>query len=141
MCEIPNFHAVKDSGGDLAKQAELIRTGQFVMNGADNLVPYALFAGCDGLIWGGANIAPRTCVAIVDAASDGKWDEVRKLWALLEPVMNVISHGDYVQSVYAAAELTGYGAGNPRRPLRALASNKLPTIAASLESLIAKEAI
>lgn len=141
LCEIPNFHAVKDSGGDLAKQAELIRTGHFVMNGADSLVPYALFAGCNGLIWGGANFAPRTSVAIVEAASQGKWDEVRALWKLVEPAMNLISQGDYVQSVYAAAELTGYGAGNPRRPLRALAADKLPAIKASLETLLAKEAI
>jgi 4-hydroxy-tetrahydrodipicolinate synthase len=141
LTEIPGFLAVKDSGGDLAKQAELIRTGRFVMNGADNLVPYALFAGCDGLIWGGANFAPRTCLALVEAAAQKKWDEVREIWKLLEPAMNVISQGDYVQSVYVAAELTGYGAGAPRKPLRALASDKVPAIKAALEALLDREAI
>ena len=29
--------------------------------------------------------------------------------------MNLIWQGDYVQTVYAAAEITGYGAGQPRR--------------------------
>lgn len=52
LCEIPNFCAVKDSSGDLGKQASLIRTGLPVMNGADHPVPFALFAGCSGLIWG-----------------------------------------------------------------------------------------
>ena len=42
LCEIPNFHTVKDSSGDLGKQASLIRTGLPVINGADPLVPYAL---------------------------------------------------------------------------------------------------
>ncbi|WFU12076.1 dihydrodipicolinate synthase family protein (plasmid) [Rhizobium sp. CB3090] len=139
--EIPGFCAVKDSGGDLAKQAALIRTGRFVMNGADPLVPYALYAGCDGLIWGGANFAPRTCVALVNAAAERKWDEVRELWKILEPAMGLIWEGDYVQSVYTAAELTGYGAGVPRKPFRGLASEKVPLLRKSLEALMEREAI
>lgn len=139
--EIPGFCAVKDSGGDLGKQAALIRTGRFVMNGADPLVPYALYAGCDGLIWGGANFAPKTCVALVEAAAERKWDEVRALWKILEPAMGLIWEGDYVQSVYAAADLIGYGAGVPRKPLRALAPEKLPVLRRSLEALVEREAI
>ncbi|ULR46987.1 dihydrodipicolinate synthase family protein [Rhizobium sp. K102] len=139
--EIPGFSAVKDSSGDLTKQAGLIRTGRFVMNGADPLVPYALYAGCDGLIWGGANFAPKTSVALVEAASQRKWDEVRELWNILEPAMGLIWEGDYVQSVYAAADMVGYGAGVPRKPLRALASEKLPALRRSLAPLMEREAI
>lgn len=140
LCAIPNFCAVKDSGGDLGKQASLIRTGLPVMNGADNLVPFALFAGASGLIWGGANFAPRTCFALVAAATAGKWDEARKIWSALEPAMSLIWEGDYVQSVYAAAELTGCGAGNPRKPLRPLPAERIETLRAALGDLIALEA-
>ncbi|ANM14910.1 MULTISPECIES: dihydrodipicolinate synthase family protein [unclassified Rhizobium] len=139
--DISGFCAVKDSSGDLGKQAALIRSGRFVMNGADPLVPYALYAGCDGLIWGGANFAPKTSVALVEAAAQRKWDEVRELWKILEPAMGLIWEGDYVQSVYAAAELIGYGAGAPRKPLRALAPEKLPALRRALEPLIEREAI
>ena len=141
LSEIPGFCAVKDSGGDLGKQAELIRTGKFVMNGADNLVPYALYAGCHGLIWGGANFAPKTCLSIVDAAAKGNWAEVRELWKLLEPAMALISEGEYVQTVYAAAQLIGYGAGSPRKPLRGLSSGRIPAVRRSLETLMEQEAI
>jgi 4-hydroxy-tetrahydrodipicolinate synthase len=136
---IPNFCTVKDSSGDLAQQTDLIRTGHPVMNGADPLSPYALFAGAGGLIWGGANFAPRTCVALVAAAKERRWDEVREIWRVLEPAMNLIWQGDYVQSVYAAAEITGYGAGAPRRPLRALAAEKLGDLRAALGDLVARE--
>jgi 4-hydroxy-tetrahydrodipicolinate synthase len=68
LCEIPEFLAVKDSSGDLSKQAVLIRTGLPVMNGADPLMPYAMYAGARGLIWGGANFAPKTCTQFVTAA-------------------------------------------------------------------------
>lgn len=140
LSEIPGFCSVKDSSGDLAKQAALIRTGLPVMNGADPLVPYALYAGARGLIWGGANVAPKTCVAMVEAASAGRWDEAREIWRLLEPLMSLIWEGDYVQSVYAAAELTGYGAGHPRRPLSRLAPHKLDRLKRALGDLAEREA-
>ena len=109
------------------------------MNGADPLVPYALLAGASGLIWGGANFAPRTCVALVRAANERRWDDAREIWRVLEPAMNLIWQGDYVQSVYAAAAITGYGAGTPRRPLRALGADKLETLKAALGDLVARE--
>jgi 4-hydroxy-tetrahydrodipicolinate synthase len=53
--------------------------------------------------------------------------------------MSLIWQGDYVQSVYAAAELTGYGAGNPRRPLARLSADKIDVLKVALEPLIALE--
>lgn len=139
--EIGNFVSVKDSSGDLAAQASLIRTGLPTMNGADPLVPYALYAGCAGLIWGGASIAPRSCVRFVDAALAGQWELARELWRDLEPLMSLIWQGDYVQSVYAASALTGYGAGDPRRPLARLAADKLAALESAVAPLLAHERV
>ena len=135
LCEIPNFIGVKDSSGDLAAQASLMRTGLPVMNGADPLAPYALFAGCAGLIWGGANMAPKTCVALVRAAREKRWDDAREIWRQLEPVMSLIWQGDYVQSVYAGAQITGYDAGQPRRPLARLPAQKTEALREALSAL------
>ncbi|QXH45307.1 dihydrodipicolinate synthase family protein [Pseudomonas xanthosomatis] len=140
LSQIPNFVSVKDSSGDLAAQAALIRTGLPTMNGADPLAPYALYAGAAGLIWGGANMAPRSCVAFVNAALQKQWDRARDLWRDIEPAMSLIWQGDYVQSVYAGAELAGYGAGNPRRPLARLGADKAATLEAALAPLLAREA-
>lgn len=139
LAQIPNFLTVKDSSGDLAAQASLIRTGLPVMNGADTLVPYALYAGASGLIWGGANFAPKTCLAVVKAAAEGRWADARTLWKKLEPIMSLIWAGDYVQSVYAAADLTGFGAGSPRKPLRALPADRIAAVREALGELIALE--
>lgn len=139
LCTIPEFLAVKDSSGDLAKQAALVRTGLPMMNGADPLVPYAMYAGVGGLIWGGANFAPKTCVELVTAAQEHRWDDAREIWRLLEPAMSLIWEGDYVQSVYAAAEMTGYGAGNPRRPLSRLSASKLDALRNAVGPLVARE--
>jgi 4-hydroxy-tetrahydrodipicolinate synthase len=139
LCEIPEFLAVKDSSGDLAKQAALVRTGLPVMNGADPLVPYAMYAGVRGLIWGGANFAPKTCVELVAAAQEHRWDDAREIWRVLEPAMSLIWQGDYVQSVYAASAMTGYGAGNPRRPLSRLSAAKSDVLRAALGELVERE--
>lgn len=104
------------------------------------LAPYALYAGAQGLIWGGAAIAPKTCVKLVELIGRGEWAAAREPWRLLEPVMSLIWEGDYAQSVYAAAELTGYGAGHPRRPLSRLTPHKLARLEAALGSLVEHEA-
>lgn len=135
LCEIRNFVGVKDSSGDLAAQVSLMRTGLPVMNGADPLAPYAMFAGCAGLIWGGANMAPKTCVALVRAAREKRWDDAREIWRQLEPVMSLIWQGDYVQSVYAGAQITGYDAGQPRRPLARLPAQKTEALREALSAL------
>lgn len=139
LCEIPEFLAVKDSSGDLSKQAALVRTGLPVMNGADPLVPYAMYAGVRGLIWGGANFAPKTCVELVAAAQEHRWDVAREIWRVLEPAMSLIWQGDYVQSVYAASAMTGYGAGNPRRPLSRLSAAKSDVLRGALGELVERE--
>ncbi|WP_138471527.1 dihydrodipicolinate synthase family protein [Poseidonocella sp. HB161398] len=124
LAELPNFLAVKDSGGDLAAQAELIATGLPVMNGADPLAIHSAFAGAAGMIWGGANIAPRSCLAMLAAAQAGDWDRAREIWGVLRPLMALIWRGDYVQTVYAAAAMAGYDAGSPRRPLSRLSGDR-----------------
>ncbi|RQZ12361.1 dihydrodipicolinate synthase family protein [Burkholderia sp. Bp9031] len=139
LCQIPEFLAVKDSSGDLAKQAALVRTGLPMMNGADPLVPYAMYAGVSGLIWGGANFAPKTCLELVAAAQERRWVDAREIWRLLEPAMSLIWEGDYVQSVYAAAEMTGYGAGNPRRPLSRLSAAKRDALQTAVGALVERE--
>ena len=136
LAGIPNFAAVKDSSNDFAGMTDLIRTGVPVMNGMDCLVPYAAYAGVAGTIWGGANFAPIECVAVMEAIKREAWGEVRELWRSLAPVMNLICQDDFVQAVYAAAEMTGFPVGSPRRPLRALAPDKREPLRAALGELI-----
>ena len=55
--------------------------------------------------------------------------------------MSLIWQGDYVQSVYAASALTGYGAGDPRRPLARLAADKLAALESAVAPLLAHERV
>ena len=51
--------------------------------------------------------------------------------------MSLIREGDYVQSVHAAAALTGCGAGHPRKPLRALPADRVEALRSALGDLTA----
>ncbi|RWO48409.1 MAG: dihydrodipicolinate synthase family protein [Mesorhizobium sp.] len=140
LADIPGFVAVKDSSGDLRRQTALIETGLPVMNGSDLLIPYSLYAGCKGLILGSANYAPRTLVAVAEASSSGRWEDARRFWQPLPPVMRILGQGNYVQSIYAAAKLTGHDAGVPRKPNREASSDRVATIRESIGALIEAEA-
>lgn len=137
LIEIPNFISVKDSRADLSAEADLIRTGLPVLNGADSLAAAALYSGAAGLIWGGANIVPKAAVAFVDAAMRGDWELARQLWRPLEPLMSHLEKGDYVPSVFAAAEMAGYPAGSPRRPFSALSPEKRALLKPLVDELLA----
>jgi 4-hydroxy-tetrahydrodipicolinate synthase len=137
--KIPNFLTVKDSSGDMGKQADLIATGHYMMNGADTLAAAALYTGCHGLIWGGANFAPKTCLAIAEAGMAKDWKKLNEVWQPLQRAMSFIWAGDYVKKVYAAAEMMGYGAGIPRRPLSALAQDRLLEVRHAIEELVERE--
>lgn len=137
LVELPNFVSVKDSRGDLAAEADLIRTGLPVLNGADSLAAAALYSGAAGMIWGAANIVPAACVAFVGAAMAGEWERARELWRPLEPLMRHLEQGDYVQSVYAAAELTGFPAGAPRRPFGPLSAERRAALKPVVQELLA----
>ena len=139
LSALRNFCSVKDSSGDFTRQTNLIRTGFSVMNGADPFALYSLYAGCGGLIWGGANFAPRSCLAMIKAATAHKWEEARTIWRDIEPAMTHIWEADYVKTVYAACEIMGYGAGHPRRPLKALSQNRITTLHHILKPLAKRE--
>jgi len=135
LCELPNFYSVKDSSSDMTALQALIRTGGVMLNGADPLALFALYAGVEGLVWGGANFAPRSCVALYERAAAGDWEGARQVWDRLVPAMTAIWGPDYVASVYACSQMMGYGAGAPRSPLSRLDPARLPVLRAALEGL------
>ena len=135
--QLPNYCSIKDSSGDLVAQQRLINTGGPVINGCDPMALAALRSGAAGLIWGGANFAPRTCVALARAAKAGLWDKAQIIWERMSAAMHHISGSDYVASVYAAAQMTGFDFGYPRVPLRALSQEKQRALRVAMQPLLA----
>ena len=86
----PNVIGVKEASGDLSQMVDVIRRtreGFLVLSGDDNMT-YALMShGGDGVISVLSNIAPEQTHAMVAALQRGDYEEARRLYNELLPLM------------------------------------------------------
>ncbi|KAL2062531.1 hypothetical protein VTL71DRAFT_6797 [Oculimacula yallundae] len=94
-------------------------SGYMAFGGMCDFTAQTLVSGGSGIIAGGANVMPKTCVKVWDLYSKGKRDEAFAM-------QKVLSKGDWVLTKAAIAgtksaiqSYYGYG-GHPRRPLKRL---------------------
>ncbi|PBP24464.1 putative 4-hydroxy-2-oxoglutarate aldolase(Mitochondrion) [Diplocarpon rosae] len=94
-------------------------SGYMAFGGICDFTAQTLVSGGSGVIAGGANVMPKTCVKVWDLYVAGKKDEAFAL-------QKVLSKGDWVLTKAAIAgtksaiqSYYGYG-GHPRRPLKRL---------------------
>ncbi|PQE31138.1 dihydrodipicolinate synthetase protein [Rutstroemia sp. NJR-2017a WRK4] len=102
-----------------AKTAFEEGSGYMAFGGMCDFTAQTLVSGGSGIIAGGANVMPKTCVKIWNLYKEGKRDEAFEL-------QKVLSKGDWVLTKAAIAgtksaiqSYYGYG-GYPRRPLKKL---------------------
>lgn len=122
--ECSNLVAMKDSGNNPGNMADVISLcGDKInaLSGAADMILPTLMLGGKGAIVAIGNVAPRTCVNIVDAynASDVKAAGENQLRASF---VNKVVVRDYPQipAIKAAIIQMGLPAGHPRKPLTAL---------------------
>jgi len=120
--QLDHFNYIKDSAGDLTTHQEYLATGYKVLNGCDPTTLFALIAGAEGCIWGGANYMPRECVRLYQLVASGDYAAAMALWARMIPSLLYIWRGYYIPKVKAASRLRGFDGGAVRAPLRNLDS-------------------
>ncbi|EKD17391.1 uncharacterized protein L3040_008430 [Drepanopeziza brunnea f. sp. 'multigermtubi'] len=94
-------------------------SGYMAFGGMCDFTAQTLVSGGSGIIAGGANVMPKTCVKIWNLYTEGRQDEAFAM-------QKVLSKGDWVLTKAAIAgtksaiqSYYGYG-GHPRRPLKRL---------------------
>jgi 4-hydroxy-2-oxoglutarate aldolase len=117
----PNVFGMKDSGGDVAKLAELVRAthGQAFQIASGNFaatLPATTF-GVRCAVVAVANVAPRECVRLLALAEAGKDEEAASLHLALLPVARAVTARWGVPGLKAAMDLIGLAGGAPRAPL------------------------
>ena len=136
---IENLDYIKDSSGDFAHLQQLIEVGGGVLSGVDPFAPYALMAGCVGMIWGGANFMPHECAELYDLIAAGKHAEALALWGTMKLIsLWLWENGfdvDYLTGVKAAAQLTGRDLGPARKPLPPVPDQALQVMRQALSNL------
>jgi 4-hydroxy-2-oxoglutarate aldolase len=121
LAEHPNIAGMKDSGTDVAQISEYVhRTPPHftVLAGAAPTLFLSFCAGCDGAILAVAGVLPDMCVSLWEAVRDNRIGEARELQRRLLPIARSVGSVYGVAGLKAALELSGYGGGQPRPPLR-----------------------
>ena len=120
LSQHPNILGVKDSGGNLAKLGEIIRSarpGFQVLAGSAGFLYPALCVGAIGGVLALANIAPQQCCDIVSLFKYGKHEDARELQLRMIAPNAAVTARFGVPGLKAALDMLGYYGGPPRSPL------------------------
>ena len=126
-----NIAGLKDSGGNLAKLGEIVRSarpGFQVLAGSAGFLYPALCIGAVGGVLALANIAPQECCDIVELARYGKPEDARELQLRMIAPNAAITACFGVPGLKAAMEMMGYYGGPPRSPLLPLSDAQEETL-------------
>jgi 4-hydroxy-2-oxoglutarate aldolase len=116
----PNIAGVKDSGGNLAKVGQIVksaRPGFQVLAGSAGFLYPALCLGAIGGVLALANIAPKQCCDVLDYTKRGKHEEAKTLQLQLIAANTAVTSQFGIPGLKAAMDMIGMYGGNPRSPM------------------------
>ena len=116
----PNIAGVKDSSGNIAKLADVVRLagpGFQVLAGTGGFFFAGLTLGAVGGVLALANVAPQESVHIYELYKAGEWDKAADLQRRMLPVNAAVTGRFGIPGLKAALDLLGYYGGPVRSPL------------------------
>jgi 4-hydroxy-tetrahydrodipicolinate synthase len=139
--------AVKQSGGDIHKLADLLRavrasgSGLRVLSAVDALMFPSYLMGAHGSIAAILAVLPQQNVTLWDACQAGDMVTAREIHEAMLPLWRVLEiPSDMTARVKAAINLQGRAVGNPRRPVLPVTSEVAADLRSALEISAAAQA-
>ena len=131
----PRIVAVKDAVGDLAfttKTVEACGDSLAVYSGDDILTLPMMSVGAVGVVSVASHLAGRQIAAMVAAASEGRWEEARRLHLRLTPLFTACFLEPNPIPVKAAVGAVWRPVGSPRLPLVPASAETMTAVTAAL---------
>lgn len=116
----PNIVGIKDSGGNIAQIAQVVRDTPddfAVFAGSGSFLLPALFMGAVGGTLAVANVVPDLCVDIYEAYNDGDHEAALRLQRKILELNASVTTGFGIPGLKAALDMLGFYGGPPRLPL------------------------
>jgi 4-hydroxy-2-oxoglutarate aldolase len=139
LSEHPNIIGIKDSAGDVRRDAEIIAgtpsSFQVFVGGAATVYP-CLGMGIRGAILALASALPEKCAALYQLFRNGQQDKARELHNILVGCSKLIVSEMGIPGVKYVMDQRGYRGGLPRLPIQPLheeQKKRLTTLLAGLE--------
>ena len=134
----PNVHGMKDSAGNVGQLAELVnatRGARFSVSSGNfaATLPATTF-GLKAAVLAVANVAPRECVAMLEAAFAGRTAEAGEIHLRVGPVARAVTTRFGVAGLKAAMDRRGLYGGPPRGPLLPLSADGCRELERTLEA-------
>jgi 4-hydroxy-tetrahydrodipicolinate synthase len=136
LSEIPEVIAVKQSGGDIHKLADLLRANRGrlqILTAVDDLLYPSFALGAQGAIAAVLTVVPDLAVALWAAVQQGDHRTALGLHERILPVWRAINHPDMSARTKAAIELRGRRVGPARSPLQPVSDGVRAEIASALQ--------
>jgi len=122
LAQHPNIVGIKDSSGNVAQLADIIRLAPShfsVFTGSALILLPALCVGAAGGIVAVANVAPNEMVRIQELYEQGDLNGARQQQFRMTPLAKGVTVKYGIGGLKAAMDLVGYYGGKPRSPLTA----------------------
>lgn len=138
LAEHPNIVGTKFTCGNTGKLTRVALatnaattksqgSGYMAFGGMADFTAQTAASGGSGIIAGGANVIPRTCVKVWNLWAEGKVDEALKLQRVLSKGDWVLTKAAIPGTKSAIQSYYGYG-GYPRRPLKRLDQEQVDAV-------------
>jgi 4-hydroxy-2-oxoglutarate aldolase len=129
--EHANIVGIKDSGGNIAKLADVVRQAHpdfQVLAGSAGFLLGGLSVGAVGGVMALANVAPQECIDIYNLFREGCLGEAAEIQRRMIPVNAGVTGGFGVAGLKAALDMLGYYGGPVRSPLLDLTESDRETL-------------
>lgn len=131
LAQHPNIIGIKDSGGNVAKLADVVRltAPDFqVLAGSAGFFLAWLMLGAVGGVLALANIAPQQCIDIYEWFKAGRLEEAAELQRRMVPVNAAVTAQFGIAGLKAALNTLGFYGGPVRSPLLNLTASELQAL-------------
>jgi len=113
-------------------------SGYMAFGGMADFTAQTAASGGSGIIAGGANVLPKTCVKVWNLWAEGKYEEAMALQRVLSKGDWVLTKAAIPGTKSAIESYYGYG-GFPRRPLKRLSAEKVKAVADGIAEVMEVE--
>ncbi|KAF2817686.1 dihydrodipicolinate synthase [Mytilinidion resinicola] len=113
-------------------------SGYMAFGGMADFTAQTAASGGSGIIAGGANVLPKTCVKVWNLWAEGKYDEALALQKVLSKGDWVLTKAAIPGTKSAIQSYYGYG-GYPRRPLKRLSKEQAQAVAEGIKEVMEVE--